>query len=170
MNKACNPVLMSRIAGLFLIGQFEGSACIGIVHRISKIPLLKPGLFLIILRDVDPLDLENNGAGSIIAASDHHAVIVCPALHDRAALESGVNVPADRVPGLSAELTVHQMIKVILLRRTLQQKGAPRLEKWTRPGLGISQVLFLKLRKAFCLQNGDLTFVFHTMLPPLLRL
>lgn len=107
MNKACNPVLMSRIAGLFLIVQIGGSACIGIIRRIGKILLLKPGLFLVILRDVDPFDLENDRAGPIIAASDHHTVIIRPALHDRAALKRSINIPADRVPGLSAKLTVH---------------------------------------------------------------
>ena len=62
------------------------------------------------------------------------------------------------------------MIKVILLRRTFQQKGVTGLEKWTWSGLGVSQVLFLKLRKTLRLQNRDLAFVLHTMLLPFLRL
>ena len=52
-QQACSLVRESRIAGLFLVGQFGSSTCIGIIRSIGKILLLKPGFFLIILRDID---------------------------------------------------------------------------------------------------------------------
>ena len=124
----CRPVVLSD--------QFECSACIGMIRRIGKILLLKPGFFLIILWNVDPFDLENDGAGSIIAASDHHAVIVCPFLHDRTALKRSINIPANRVPGFTAKSSVHQMIEIILLGVRLSRNVSPTLKKGQGPDFG----------------------------------
>ena len=46
----------------------------------------------------------------------HHSSIIRPSLHDRATLQSGVNISADSIPRLSAELAIHQVIKIVLLR------------------------------------------------------
>ena len=53
------------------------------------------------------------------------------------------------------------MVEIILPGRAFEQEGIPRFEKRAWAGLGIRQVLFLKLGKAFCLQYRDLTFVLH---------
>ena len=131
-----------------MIGQIGGSACIGIIRRVGKSLLLKPCLFLIILRDVNTFNLENDRPGAVIAASDHHAIVIRPAFHDGTALERGINVPADSIPCLSTELTVHQMIEVILLWRSFEQKCIPNIEERARTRFGISQVLLLIISEA----------------------
>lgn len=60
--------------------------------------------------------LKITGRVPSIAASDHHSVIIRPSLHDRDTLQSGVNISADSIPRLSAELAIHQVIKIVLLR------------------------------------------------------
>ena len=138
------------------------SARVDVLSRVAEVLLCQPRGFLVVLRDVDALDLEDDRAGSVIAAGDHHAVVVGPALHDGAALQCCINITADGVPGLAAELAVHKVIKVVLLRRALEQKGISLLEKRAGPGLGIGQIGLLIFRKAFGVQHRDLTFVFHS--------
>ena len=112
-----------------------------------------------------PLYVKNDRSRAVIAASDHHPVIVGPALHDGAALQRRVYIPADRVPRLAAELSIHQMIKIILLGRAFQQKLIAHVEKRTRPGFWVGQVLLLIFGKAFLVQNCNLTLVLHTSAP-----
>ena len=81
--------------------------------------------------------------GRRCVAGDHDSVIIRPVFHYRAALECCVDVPADGIPGFAAELAVHQVIEVILLRCALEQKGVARFEERARAGFGISQVFFL---------------------------
>lgn len=50
------------------------SACIGIIRHVLEILLFQTQLFFLILRNVDPLNLENNGVCVVIAADDHHSV------------------------------------------------------------------------------------------------
>ena len=52
------------------------SACIGIIRCILEILLFQPQLFFLILWNVNPLNLENNRACSVITAGDHHSVIL----------------------------------------------------------------------------------------------
>ena len=58
-------------------------------------------------------------------------------------------------------LLLHQMIEIILLRCTLEQKGIARLEEWAWAGFGVGQILLLQIRKAFRLQNCNSAFVLH---------
>ena len=88
------------------------------------------------LRNVDALDLEDDRAGAVIAAGDHHAVIFGPALHDGAALQGCVHVSANCVPGLAAKLAVHQVVEIILLGRAFQQEGIP-VKGTGEPPLGV---------------------------------
>jgi hypothetical protein len=39
------------------------------------------------------------------------------------------------------------VIEIVLLRRALEQKGIARLKERARAGLGIGQILLLKIRK-----------------------
>ena len=69
---------------------------------------------------VDALDLEDHGARAVVAAGDHHALVIRPLVHDGAALQSSVNIPADGIPRFTAEFAIHQMVKIILLWCSLQ--------------------------------------------------
>ena len=120
---------------------------------IFKILLFQPRCFLVILWNVDAFDLEDDRPGAVVAAGDHHAVVIRPALHDGAALQSRVHIPADGVPGFAAELAVHQVVEIILLRRPFEQKGVTHVEKRAGTGLGIGQVLLLEIRKAFLIND-----------------
>ena len=108
----------------------------------------KPCSFFFAFGNVDSFDLEDDWPGAVVAAGNHHAVIVCPALHDGTALESCVHIPADSIPCFTAELTVHQMIEVILLWRSFEQKCIPNIEERARTRFGISQVLLLIISEA----------------------
>lgn len=46
------------------------------------------------------LYFKDYGSCAVVAAGDHHAVVLCPAMHDAAALQCGINVAADSVPSL----------------------------------------------------------------------
>ena len=109
----------------------------------SRFPLL------IILRNVDSFDLENDRSRTVIAAGDHHAIVIGPAFHDRAALQCCVNIATDSIPCLAAELAVHQVIEIVLLRRTLQNEFVSHIEEGTGAGLGIRQILLLVIGKVF---------------------
>ena len=61
----------------------------------------------------------------------------------------------------AAESSVHQTVKIILLRRAFEQEGIARLEKRIWAGLRIRQILLLKLGKALCFQNRYSAFVKH---------
>ena len=88
---------------------------------VSEVLLSQPLPLLIILRDINPLDLENDRPGAIIAAGNHHTVIIGPAFHDGTALQGSINIAADVIPCLPAEVAIHKMIEVILLWSTLQR-------------------------------------------------
>jgi hypothetical protein len=68
------------------------SACIGVIGAILEILLGQPFLFLLVLRDVDTLQLEDDGTGAIVAAGYHNALVVSPPVHDGAALQRCVDV------------------------------------------------------------------------------
>ena len=114
-------------------------------------------------REGDSLDPEDDRPRAVVAAGDHHSVIVGPALHDGAALQRGIYIPADGIPGLAAELPVHQMVEIVLLRCAFQQEGVARFEKRTRTGPGVCQILFLKLGKTLCFQNRDPAFMLYAL-------
>ena len=102
--------------------------------------LCQPLGFFVILRDIDSLDLEDDRPRAIVAAGDHHAVIICPALHDGAPLECRIHIAVDGVPCLTTELAVHQMVEIVLLWRAFEKKGIARFEERAGPGLGIGQI------------------------------
>ena len=108
----------------------------------------KPCSFFFAFGNVDSFDLEDDWPGAVVAAGNHHAVIVCPALHNGAALKSSVHIPADSIPFFTAELTVHQMIEVILLWRSFEQKSISYIEEGARARIWISQVLLLIVSEA----------------------
>ena len=136
-------------------------SCIRILGGVMEVLLLQPGFLLLRLRDVDALDLKDDRPRTVIATGDHHTVVVGPPLHDGPSLQGGVHVPTDGVPGLPAELAVHQVIEVILLGRPFEQEGVPFLEEGARTRMGIGQVFLLVIREALGLQYGYLALVFH---------
>lgn len=126
-----------------------------------EVLLFQTGFLHLRLRDVDALDLKDDRPRTVIATGDHHTVVVGPPLHDGPSLQGGVNVPADGIPRLTAELAVHQVIEVILLGRPLEQESVPFLEEgaWTR--MRVREVFLLVIREALGLQYGYLALVFH---------
>ena len=78
---------------------------------------------------------------------------------------SSVRVLLMGIPRLTAELAVHQVVEIVLLRRALEQERISRFEERARTGLWISQKLLLKVRKALCFQYGDPAFMLHNALP-----
>ena len=91
-------------------------SCICIFGSILKILLLKPLLFFLILRNVNSLYLKYHRSCTIIATGNHHSLIIRPPMHDGTTLQCGINISADSIPCFATELSVHQMIKIILLR------------------------------------------------------
>ena len=64
-----------------------------VVHPILCHHFAKSGLF-----NINSFDLEDNGSGAVIAAGNHDFIIICPSMHDRSALQCGINISADGVP------------------------------------------------------------------------
>ena len=146
-----------------LITCFSAGVCI--IRRILKILLFQPLSFFFAFGNINSLYLKDNGTGSVIAASNHHSIVICPLAHNRSALQCRIHVSADSIPRFTAKLSVHQMIKIILSRRSFQNKRISRFEKRTRSRFGISQILFLQLRKNLGLQYGYFAFISHKSIP-----
>lgn len=49
---------------------------------------------------INPVNLENDRPCAVTAAAGHRVLLRHPAFHDRAALQTGINISADGVPGL----------------------------------------------------------------------
>ena len=137
------------------------SARICVFDCILEVLLRQPLLLLVILWDIDTLNFENNRPCPVVATGDHHTIVISPSLHNGATLKCCIDIPADSIPCLTAEFSIHQMIKIILLWCTFQQKSIARFEKRARAGLRISQIFLLKFRKTLSFQNSNSTFVFH---------
>ena len=105
-------------------------ARICIVCSIAKILLIQPFPLLVVLWNVNTLDFKDDRPCSIIAARDHHSVIISPTLHDRSTLKRGVDISADCIPCLPTELAIHQVVEIILLRRSFQKKSITFFEEW----------------------------------------
>ena len=58
------------------------SSSISILRSIPEILLCKPRGFLVILRNIDALNLEDDRSHAIVVTGTHHAVVVRPAIHD----------------------------------------------------------------------------------------
>ena len=58
------------------------SSSISILRTIPEILLCKSRGFLVILRNIDALNLEDDWPHAVVATGDHHAVVVRPAVHD----------------------------------------------------------------------------------------
>ena len=129
---------------------------IRILSCVREVLLRQPLGLLFILWDIDALDLKNNRPCAVVAAGNHHAVVVRPALHDGAALQRRIDIAADGIPRLAAKFTIHQVIEIVLLRRALEQKSVTWLEERAGAGFGIGQIPLLKVRKALRFQNGYL--------------
>lgn len=142
------------------------SARIGVLGGIVEILLRQPLFLFRRFGDVNSFDLKDDGSRSVVTACDHDAVVVRPALHDRAALQRRVDVSAHGVPRFAAKFPVHQMIKVVLLRRPLQKKRIPLLKERARPRLRIGEIKLLIFRKTLRLQNGYSTFMLHDLNSP----
>ena len=95
---------------------------------------------------------------------NHHSVVICPLTHNGAALQRRINISADGVPCLAAEFTIHQAVKIILLRRSFQEECVSRLKAGTRSGFRISQIFFLQFWEHLCLQYCYFAFVVHKKL------
>ncbi len=48
-------------------------------------------------------NFEDNRSGRIVATSDHNLIIIHPSVHNRSALESGINISADSIPRFRAK-------------------------------------------------------------------
>lgn len=90
-------------------------SCISILCIVLKVLRCKPLLFCLRFRNIYSLNFENNGPCAIVTASYHHPFIVRPSVHNGTALESCIHISTDCVPGFTAEFSIHQMIKVVLL-------------------------------------------------------
>ena len=129
--------------------------------------------------DINAFNFEYDRSGAVIAAGDHHLFVIRPAIHDLTALQRGIDVTTDAVPGFRTEgffgspcgfvgivrrlgEGVETQLPVIVTPVvTAEQKFIPGVETGTRTGLGIGQVFFLQIRKDFGFQNGDFALVFH---------
>lgn len=108
---------------------------VGVILAVGEVLPGQPLRFLVYLRDIDALDLEDDGPRAVVAAGDHHAVVVGPALHNGAALQRRIDVAAHRVPRLAArevpaadEGTLTQVVEAVVFRCALKLEYLPRLE------------------------------------------
>ena len=133
-------------------GVLEAIACIkaiesGIIpptiHYDEPAPECDLDFLLSGFGNVDTLDLEYNRSCAVVAAGDHHTIIIRPVAHDRTALQSRVHISADSVPRFTAELTVHQVVEIVLFRRPFQHKGVTHIEERAFAGLRVRKVLLL---------------------------
>ena len=109
---------------------------------------------------VNPFQLEDNRARAVIAARNHHFLIVRPAAHNGASLQGGVNVTADAIPRLSAERAV-QHTEIIL---TVHDDFLSFAEEWARTRFRVGQILSLQVLIALPFQDRNLTLVFHFLM------
>lgn len=137
------------------------SAGICIIGRILEVLRFEPFPLILRFRDVNALDLEDDRPCAIVAASDHHPLVICPLVHDGTALQSGVHISADGIPSFSTESSVHQPIEIILFRSPFQNKGIPCFEARTSTGFRVGKIFFLILGKHLCFQDGYSTFMLH---------
>lgn len=62
-------------------------SCVRTIDTIGKVLTVQPCLLFRCFRNIDPLYLEHDRTRSIIAASDHHSIVIGPLTHDRATLQ-----------------------------------------------------------------------------------
>ena len=70
---------------------------------------------------------------------------------------NAVYIPADGIPSFAAKLTIHQ-VAIVLLRRTIERESIARFEEQEGAGLGIGQILLLKLWKALSFTQRSSSF------------
>ena len=58
------------------------------------------------------------------------SIILCSS-----SLKRGVDISADCIPCLPTELAIHQVVEVILLRRSFQKECITFFEEWTWSGI-----------------------------------
>lgn len=58
---------------------------IRIFRAVREVLPREPALFFVGLGDIDAFELEDDEARAVVAAGDHHALVVRPAVHDAAA-------------------------------------------------------------------------------------
>ena len=75
--------------------QSSRSAGVSVLGIVRIVLLCQPLPLIIVLRNVDALDLEDDRTRAVITAGDHHAVVVRPAFHDGAALQRRIDIPAE---------------------------------------------------------------------------
>ena len=126
------------------------SACIYILCRVLEILL-----FFFVFRNIDLLDLEDNGTCTVIAAGYHHSVVICPLAHNGAALQRRISISPDGVPCLSTEFFIHQMVKIILSGVLFRRNVSPALKQGFGPDFGSA--------KYFSCNSGN-TFVSYPVI------
>lgn len=139
----------------------DSSSGISILCAVLEVLLLKPFLLFLVLRYVDALYLEDDRACAVVAAGYHHALIVGPAVHDVAALQGGIDIATHSIPRLTTEPAVHQMVEVVLLRRTVKDERIARLEARTWSRLGVGKILLLELWKHLGFENSYFALMPH---------
>lgn len=58
------------------------SSCISIINSVYKVLLFEPFPLLIGLGNINPLNFKDHRARAIITAGNHHALVICPLMHD----------------------------------------------------------------------------------------
>lgn len=85
---------------------------ISIISCILEVLFFQPFFLFFIFRNIYSLNLKYYRMCPIIAAGDHHSVVICPLTHNRATLQCRIYISTDGVPCLSAKFAVHQMVKI----------------------------------------------------------
>lgn len=107
-----------------------------------------------------PLQLKDDGARAIVAAGYHHLFVVRPALHDGAALQCRVDVAADAIPCFGTECSVQHAEEIVVVYYDFLP--FTEIGAWSR--LGVCQIFCLQILVTLPFQDGNLTFVFHTLI------
>ena len=83
--------IISVSSSTILLGA---STCIGVLGRVLKALLFQPFFFFFALRYINSFNLKDNRSCSVVTASYHHPVIICPTLHTtKTALASRLWLP-----------------------------------------------------------------------------
>lgn len=140
------------------------------------------------LLTVYTLYFENNRSGSIVAASNHYPVILCPAMHDTPALECGINITTDSVPCLRAKrdaftsaMSSSWRLQAVLVRNTrfnqcplaavpivissivpIKNKFITNIVTGAFSAIWNGTILCLKFWKSFFINYSHFTFIFHS--------
>lgn len=129
----------------------------------------EPRAFCVIFGFVEAFDLKDDWPRAVIAASDHDAVVICPSVHDRAALKGGVYISADAVPGFCAGKfgfpVASEMPEIIFAICAFKNEFVSDLKAWAHAALGIGKVFGLEIGMKFFVNDCDFANMFHRNTP-----